>query len=236
MNTNETRRYEMLVRVRDFGKEHGDLFPISSPGGKAFAAVEAALAELSRYALSKVSSHGAARDGGETRKAPRTALREQVDAISRTARLMSEDRPELAGKFGVPKARTDRALLTAAGAFARDVEASEAEFVALGMPPTFRADLNTAIERLERGLHGRDAGRTEYAAARAGIRAALESGMAAVQKLDVIVANRLRGDPVTMAVWERDRRVRYPKGAGSGAAAGAAAVVHSAPVEEGVTS
>ena len=61
-------------------------------------------------------------------------------------------------------------------------------------------DLNTATERFEHVLHGRDAGRAEQTAARAGISAALESGLAAVQSLDVIVANCLRGDAVMMAV------------------------------------
>jgi hypothetical protein len=40
--------------------------------------------------------------------------------------------------------------------------------------------------------------------------AALESVMEAVRKLDVIVANRLHDDAVTMAVWKRARRVGYP--------------------------
>lgn len=34
--------------------------------------------------------------------------------------------------------------------------------------------------------------------------------MSAVRKLDVIVANHLAADPVTQAVWKRDRRVVYP--------------------------
>jgi hypothetical protein len=38
---------------------------------------------------------------------------------------------------------------------------------------------------------------------------ALQAGFAAVQKLDVLVANLLHDDPVTLAVWERDRRVEY---------------------------
>ena len=37
----ETRRYEMLVRVRDFGDAHGDLFPTSSLAREQFTAVAA---------------------------------------------------------------------------------------------------------------------------------------------------------------------------------------------------
>lgn len=231
MNTIETRRYEMLVRVRDFGNTHRDLFPTGSPGEREFAAVEVAVTELSRHAVTKMSSQGAARDGGERRQAARTALREQVDAISRTAGLMAEDRPDLAERFRMPKVRTDQALLTAGRLFVRDTQTFEAEFLARGMPTAFRADLNTAAERLEHALHDRDAGRAEQTAARAGISAALESGVAAVENLDVIIANRLRGDAVTMAVWERERRVKYPKTAGNVVAAPI-----PASVEEGVTS
>ena len=156
-------------------------------------------------------------------------MREQIDAISRTAGLMAEDKPDLAERFRLPKARTDQALLTAGRLFVRDSGTFEAEFLAHGMPSTFRADLNTAIERFEQALHGRDAGRAEQTAARAGISAALESGLAAVQNLDVIVANCLRGDAVMMAVWDRERRVQYPKSAGSVVAAATPAPLDSVP-------
>ena len=39
MTTIETRPYEMLVRVRDFGEAHRDRFPASSVAGQAFATV-----------------------------------------------------------------------------------------------------------------------------------------------------------------------------------------------------
>ena len=235
MNAIETRRYEMLVRVRDFGKAHGELFGVSSPGGNAFATVEAAVTELSRHAVSKMSSQGAARDSGQRRETARTAVREQIDAISRTAGLMAEDKPDLAERFRLPKARNDQALITAGRLFIRESEAVEAEFIAHGMPSTFRTDLNAAVQRFEHALHDRDAGRAGQTAAQAGISAALESGIAAVDALDVIIANRLRGDAVTMAVWERERRVKYPKSAGSGVTASAPAPVTAPPVEEGVT-
>jgi hypothetical protein len=236
MNTIETRRYEMLVRVRDFGKAHADLFPTASPGGKAFETVEAAVTELGRHAVLKMSSQGAARDSGQRRETARTAVREQIDAISRTADLMAEDKPDVAERFRMPKARNDQALLTAGRLFVRESEAVEAEFLAHGMPSTFRADLNTAVQRFEHALHHRDAGRAGQTAAQAGISAALESGTAAVESLDVIIANRLRGDAVTMAVWERERRVKYPRSAGNVVAAPTPAPAATSDVEEGVTS
>ena len=38
----------------------------------------------------------------------------------------------------------------------------------------------------------------------------LALGTNAALKLDAIVANHLKGDPVTMSVWKRDRRIGYP--------------------------
>ena len=79
------------------------------------------------------------------------------------------------------------------------------------MPEAFLADLDDLVVKLEKATRHRTAGRNDQTAARAIIEAALESGMEAVQKLDVIVTNRLQDDAVTMAVWERERRVGYPR-------------------------
>jgi hypothetical protein len=59
-------------------------------------------------------------------------------------------------------------------------------------------------------LQQRGASRQEQVAARARIAASLDAAVAAVRTLDVIVANHLASDPVTQAVWKRDRRVAYP--------------------------
>ena len=153
----------------------------------------------------------------------REALRERLDAVSRTARLMEDDNPGLADKFWLPDTHTDQALLTAARLVARDAEDYKAEFVAHALPKTFLADFSAALEKLEQALHDRDAGRDDHLAARASIDAALASGWEAVRKLDVLVANRLHDDPVTMAVWERDRRVEHASRGRSAATAPAAA-------------
>jgi hypothetical protein len=209
MTNRERRRYEMLVRVRDFGDSHQDLFPKSTAAGKLFVEIGDAVDEVGQHAVSKMSAHGAALEGGEVRLDAREALRERLDAIARTTRLMADDHPDLANTFRLPDTHTDQALLTAARLVARDAEAHQAAFVAHALPETFLADFKAALEEFEQGLHDRDAGRDQYLAARASIEATLASGWAAVRKLDVLVANRLHDAPVTMAVWERDRRVEY---------------------------
>jgi hypothetical protein len=63
MTTIETRRYEMLVRVRDFGEAQLDLFPASSVARDQFGAVGAAVRALSTHAVDKMS---ATREGRNT--------------------------------------------------------------------------------------------------------------------------------------------------------------------------
>ena len=85
MNSLDTRRYEMLVRVRDFGVTQTALFPPASLGGQAFAAVAKAVNDLDGHAASQYSGRGAAREGAASKAAAREALRDDIEAIARTA-------------------------------------------------------------------------------------------------------------------------------------------------------
>ena len=61
----ETRRYEMLVRVRDFGAANGDRFPASTLAGKTFAAVSSTVNDLAGLAGTRGDREAAARYLGE---------------------------------------------------------------------------------------------------------------------------------------------------------------------------
>jgi hypothetical protein len=149
--------------------------------------------------------------GGATKATARATLEDQLEAISQTARVIAEHMPEVGQKFVLPDIRSDQALLMTARLFAREAGPFEQQFVAHVLPKTFLADLQAAVGHFEQARHERDTARDERIAARAHITAALTAGLAAARALDVIVANRLRGDPATMAVWKRARRVQYPR-------------------------
>ena len=207
MRTIDTRKYEMLVRVRHFGDAHSDRFPASSLAREQFAIVGAAAQELSTHAVSKLR---AKREGVSPKVMAHDALLDRVETIGRTARAIARRTPGLEDKFEVPDPPSDQALLTAARAFAHDAEAFKAQFLAHSLPDTFIADLNELIDKFEQTIRDREAGKDGHTAAGARIKGALTSGMGAVAALDVIVANQLHDDPVTMAVWRRDRKVIYP--------------------------
>ena len=206
MDLVQLRRYAMLVRVRDFGRAHADLFPASSLAHQRFAAVGEAVQQLSAHTVSTLSSV----QGTSTKAMARADLTDRLAAIGQTARVLADETPGLEEKFLLPRVPSDQALLMTARVFAQDAEPMADRFIAHFLPKTFLADLEAAIGRFEQAIHERDAGKDHRVAARARIKAVLASGDAAVRALDAMVANRLRDDPATLAVWKRDRRVQYP--------------------------
>ena len=233
MDTTQTRRYEMLVRVRDFGNAHGDLFPDSSLAREHFGTVAAAVTQLSTHAVSKLS---AAQEGKSTKAMAREALYDRLAEIGRTVRAIAGDTPGLEDKFQLPAFLADQALITTGRLFARDAEAFTAQLIGHGMPTTFVSDLLGLVERFEQAIHDREARKDERAAARAHITAALASGTAAVRKLDAMLANHLKDDPATVVVWQRDRRCGHPRRGRSAAAEQSPAPAASAPGQTEVTS
>jgi hypothetical protein len=203
MNDLETRRYEMLVRVRDFGAAHTDVFPAASLGGEIFAIIASTVHELDGHATSQVSGIGAAREGSTTKAVAQAALRVDLESISRTARTLALDTLGLDDKFRCPRGAGARALLAAARAFARDAAPLAAEFVRHELPPDFLDDLNADIRNLERAMGERSSGTEAHVKATAAIDKAMEKALTALQRLDTIARNKLREEIPTLAAWDR---------------------------------
>jgi len=208
MNAIERRRYEMLVRVRNFSDTHGHLFPASSVARQSFAAVAAAIAELDGQSVTRSAASAAML--AEPKRIAREALLARLQAIGRTARVLAEDMPGLDQQFHVSAEAADHRLLTTGRRFVRSIEPFSSQCLAHGMPVTFVADLHALVDAFDRALHDCARGRGARRAADANTRAALSRGSAAVRRLDAIVINHLSDDAVTRTVWEGVRRIGYP--------------------------
>jgi hypothetical protein len=208
MDSDNTRRSEMLKRVGDFGAGYGDVFPASSLGGKMFARVTEAVAMLDQHAVARLSTAAAVRDGLRVKTEAYETLRDALRAISRTARALAIDLPGLDGKLRVPHTNGGQPLLSAARAFTQDVRDCAPAFVAHGLPPTFRKDLDAAIRALETAIRENAAARDASVAARKAFANTMKDALTAIRRLDAIVVNRLRGDRAGMAVWNLARRVQ----------------------------
>lgn len=212
MNGVDIRRYEMLVRVRDFGAAHLDVFPLSSFGGQAFAAVDTAVTSLGEQAATQRSGRGSAREGTTSKAVAREALRDGLDAIARTARAMALEMPGLDDKFRTPRGSGDQSVLVAGRQFLRDAAPLAKRFVQHYMPETFLSDLESGVREFEEAIHEHQTGKHTHVAAGVAIDRAMEAGLNAVRRLDAIVPNQFRDDAVTLAVWEQSRRVEYKTG------------------------
>lgn len=199
----ERVRYEMLLRIRDFGSAYRGRFPESSRAGQTFDTVTMAVADAGTHAMAKAAAAGR---GRRKRIVTRAAILAEMLVIARTAREIRPSTPATLG-LRMPGRRSDAAVLTRARGFVRDTEALLDEFVSLGLSAAWFAEFRRAVDAFGEAVAERRAGRVGAAGAQAGLSAAIAAGMAAARTLDVIVANALERDPVAFAAWRRARRV-----------------------------
>lgn len=201
MKDMERRRYEMLTRVRDFGTTYAASFPGSSRGGELFGALGAVIGELDGHAETQVSNASAAVQEATSKSVSRAALREDVEAINRTARAMSFTTPGVDERFRMPRGSSNQALLNSARAFATDAVELKAEFIRHELPANFLESLETHIAEFEQATVGLHQRRTARVSATSAIEGALERGMAVVRQLDAVVKNKFRNQAATLAAW-----------------------------------
>ena len=191
----------MLARVNNFGAEHSLDFAASGRGRQLFTNLGGMLTEMQDFASAESSGVGTAREGTATRAAAREALRDDLEAISRTARAIAENTPGLDDKFRLPRADNDQALLNAARAFATDAAPLSAEFINHELPADFLTDLNTDIANMEAAINHQSSGVGDHVSAGVSIDESIANGMKLVRMLDAIVRNRYADNPATLAEW-----------------------------------
>ncbi len=226
MNRHERRRYEMLLRVRDFGTTHRQQFPESSEAGKALAAVGDAAAQIEVHAKAKLLTK---EEGRQARAAVRAAIEERLKLVARTARMVARTTPGADSRFKYPAQKSGVALVTAARAFIDEGPTAVQRFVPFGMPATIIAELQALVDRYGEADRERRAGKTGFAAARAGTKTALARATQALRVLDVVVPNTLVADAALSAAWHEARRVE------ASAKAAPAVVTPSVPMTESRT-
>jgi len=197
-------RLEMLLRVRDFGEAHRDLFPESSLSGKAFGQVAQAVAAIETAATATLL---AAKDGRREKGAARAVLAEAVRTIARTARALAPRTRNSNSKLALRGGLSDTTLVTTADAFASEVEANQAWFVEHGLAATCASDLRQATDAFERTLIARRNGRTNVADTLRDSKEAFARASDALVTLDSVIPNILAKDAGLLAGWARSREI-----------------------------
>jgi hypothetical protein len=194
-------RYEMLVRVRDYGMLHKEAFPEAS--AQAFARVTAAVAAVDEHMKAQML---ATAEAGRVKAATRAAVFDDMKTIALAARRVT--RPEPNGNpFKVPARRSLKGEISAARVFLDEAETRRDEFVRFGLPPTFISDFRVLVDDLQRAVDVRTSSKTARRLAAAGINTALKQGFEAVRDLDVAVKVATRSDPTRFAAWQTARYI-----------------------------
>jgi hypothetical protein len=216
MNHHESRRYEMLRRVRDFGAAHAADFPASSLGGSLFAAITATATEIEQTASAQTSSAGSSRQHTESKEMAREALLDEMEAITVTARAMALADKGLENKFRIPRNASDQEVLNSARAFLADATPLADEFIRHEMPADFPNSLRDAITELEQAISERNHHREDRVSSTAALGEVIARGTKLVKQLNAIVHNKYRNDPARLAGWtsashvEQSRRKAAP--------------------------
>jgi hypothetical protein len=212
----DIRRYEMLVRLKEFGTAHAELFPDSSGGGKLFAAFGAALDDLQSHVVAQAGGTNATRQATTAKTAARRLALQRLDMLTRTAQIVTAGTPGFDEKLRLPKSRSDQRLVAVARAIVQDVTPFADQIVAHNLPATFLADVNAAIDALDAAIQTQASAAQARAAARAAIDDKLAAAFAMAAQLDTVVGNQCGDDAVTLAKWQSARHqssvsVPYPK-------------------------
>jgi hypothetical protein len=216
MNDNQARRFQMLVRANNYGRQHLTEYANGSRGRDLFVTLGGIVTELTDHTSAESSGIGSAREGTATRAAAREALRDDLEVINRTARAIAETTPGMDDKFRMPRGNNDQALLNAARAFAADLDPLSALFIGHELPADFLSDLNLDINNMQAAIDNQANAVEDHVAAGVAIDDSIEQGMQAVRVLDAIVRNRYANDPAKIAEWatashvERSPRRSHP--------------------------
>jgi hypothetical protein len=203
VNREQRYKHEMLVRVRDYGAAHAELFPESSAGAEKFARVTAAVAAIEEHLKNRVlGKAGARRVNTTTRAAVFDYMRTLAKAARRITRQRRNETP-----FLLPRRRTLKVEVATARAFLEEAEQRQAQFVGMGLPATFINDFRSLVNELEQAVDTRLSSKTLRGHARAGIAGALREGLEIVRDLDVVVDVATRQNEVLAATWRVARRI-----------------------------
>ena len=129
-----------------FGAKYAVDFPATSTGGQQFALVTAAVPQTATLGAAQVSGTESAHAGVLFKVAGRFHLHADLHGIADAAHSLALlGTAGLQGKFLMPRSGGDQALLDTARAFQTDAPAFSTQFISLGLPANFIAQLGTDI-------------------------------------------------------------------------------------------
>lgn len=199
MNDDNRRRYEMQVRVVQFGTDNsGDFTGFATTK---FGELSTIVTEIETESAAQQSGFGEAAQQYEVKDTARENLRDQMAAISRTSKSMEYEFDGISDKFKFQRNMPDVTMLGKARAFVTEANPYKSDFENYGLPAGFIGDLTTAADAFEATFSTTASATAEHVAATAEEASKIRQGMIIVRILDGIVKNRYANDPGKLAAW-----------------------------------
>lgn len=203
MDRIELGRYESMIRVREFRNNHSADFPAGTLAHTLFQHLDDIIGQLGLQAAEKNSRQGDRLLSTTRKNDVKERLYEEMQTVSRTARILGLEDRGLEKKFRLPFGIGARPLVGLARSFAKEAQPFSQAFVDHALPADFIARLNRLADELETALGARGQATTTAVENNATIDALIEDGMTTLRKLDVIVRNTYRDQPLPLETWER---------------------------------
>ena len=214
MNDRNRRELAMMRRVVKHMQDNA-LVPPNPAAQTEQTAISDAVTETEAQALNQESGKATASGAVDQRLVAVGDLLDLMRSLSKAAKVLDPAiHPDVATKMKTSGIDNLEELVTRANVFHSTLEPIEAEFIAMGASATVAADLRALITAVEamRGL--KLTGLDLQIGGTAGIAAAVRAGLKRVRKLDAIMSQIHRANPVALAQWKAARRVeRAPKAA-----------------------
>ena len=210
MDTLDTKRMEMFIRVQENRQEFAQAALADSYGAELFEQLGQGIEDLRARSYDQSRGQSSVRESFASMAATRDELVQQLDAIYQTARVLVVKRPELEDKFRSPRGLGGEALLTLARTYGNDAFPLKAELVKRGLGTDFIADLDAAAVAFNTARNERAQGRGRQVEATAEIDRLVDLGLQLVRELRVLVLNIYDNDPAKLALWVSASHIERP--------------------------
>jgi hypothetical protein len=208
MSVKMRKHTERAQRVDLFMDGGAEDFPAGSKGGALAASLKEALSNLNALAVARSAGTSKRQQGTAGRRGARETLRELVEAVAHTAKSAARERPDIKGVFDLAgKDRSDQTLVATARAFADAAAPLAGLFAEYGLPATLANELRAGADGLEQNISLQTEATSAGASTTASAEETYQSLSDLIDRLDPIVRNKYRDNPVRLNAWERARRL-----------------------------
>ena len=191
-------------------------------------ALTTSITDIEGLAESQAAGFGTVSGAVDQRLAVVDDLLALMRSLSKAAKVLDKDaHPDVAAKMRMGRYGGFEKLLVQANLFHSTLQPIEAEFIALGASATVAADLQALITAVEGVGNLKLTGLDTQIGGTTGLKLAVRKGLKHVRKIDAILCQVYRNDPVMLAQWKAasrterapkaaDQPVETPGGGGSG--------------------